>query len=231
MINFIAICLLFFLNACSHVPISTSGNLSPFPAARQYHQQIEISGRLAAHYEQNNKPQAIHIKFSWSQTPEQTFITLTSPMGQTLATLLVSQDGAQLNYADNPPQFSHDANQLLIDTLGWPMPVTGLRDWLQGFTDANHYSPVTSAATGQDFVVDGWSLNFTAWELEHRADELVNTGANEGASEAANKVANKVASTVERPKRLDLMRQTEQAGLISLRIMIDEWNILQANAK
>jgi len=195
MLKFFILPALFFLSACSNLSnlsTPTANTLSP----RHYHQQIDMAGRLSVQYEKNNQPQALHINFTWSQTPQQTLITLASPTGQTLATILVNAQGAQLSQADRPPQFARDVNQLMANTLGWPLPVNGLRDWLQGFVDATHHVAITSA-NADTFSVDGWNLIYKSWEIE---------------------------SNVERPKRLDVTRQTEQAGLVSLRIVIDEWN-------
>lgn len=156
-----------------------------------------MSGRLSAQYQHNNKPQAIHINFNWSQTPQQTEVTLTSPTGQTLATLLVNPQGVQLNRPNQPPQFANDANQLMLTMLGWPLPVTGLRDWLQGFMDPSHRMAITSAHSDSYFIIDGWMISYITWAAEHHT---------------------------ERPKRIDLKRQTDEAGLVTLRIVIDEWN-------
>lgn len=156
-----------------------------------------MSGRLSAQYETKNGSQAIHISFNWSQTPQQTLVTLTSPTGQTLATLLINEQGAQLNQSHKPTRFANDANQLLSDMLGWPLPVAGLRDWLQGFLGAGHNLPITSEIATNAFSVDGWNLRYMGWQTEN---------------------------SIERPKRLDLTRQTEQAGLVSLRIVVDKWN-------
>ena len=194
MFNFLISALLIFLSACSNL---SSPNTSQSVALRHYHQQIDLSGRLSAQYEQNNKPQAIHINFTWSQTPQQTLITLVSPTGQTLVTVLVNAQGAQLSQADKLPQFAKDVNQLMSDALGWPLPVAGLRDWLQGFITASHEVAITPAHSDDSyFLVDGWNLRYAAWASENN---------------------------IERPKRLDLTRQTELAGLVSLRIVIDEW--------
>lgn len=197
--NSLILAVLFFLSACSNL-----GNLSNLSAPtsintapRQYHQQIDMVGRLSAQYEQNNQPQAIHINFTWSQSPQQTTITLTSPTGQTLATLLINAQGAQLNQAKKPPQFASDADQLLLTMLGWPLPVADLRYWLQGFLSADQPAMSSAHAESTYILVDGWNLMYPTWATENHH---------------------------ERPKRLDLMRQTEQAGLVSLRIVIDEWN-------
>lgn len=200
-----------FLSACVNLVVPTS--LSPPQSAsstsvsstlptRQYHQQIDMAGRLSAQYEQNNKPQAIHVNFNWSQTPQQTEITLVSPTGQTLAVVLVNESGAQLNQPNKPPQFASDVDQLLLDTLGWPLPISNLRNWLQGFINAEHHPALASVSSpaGTYFIGEGWMLEYTAWQKEQKENN------------------------VERPKRLELKRQTEQAGLVSLRIVIDQWN-------
>lgn len=163
--------------------------------ARSYHPQITMAGRLSAQYQTNGQPQSIYINFSWAQTEQQTFITLGSPTGQTLATILINSQGATFTQADKPARFATDVNQLFGDMLGWPMPVAGLRDWLQGYIDEAHTTPISEATAALPFSVAGWSLRYASWETENN---------------------------VERPKRLDLSRQTEQAGLVTLRIVVNE---------
>ncbi len=185
--------LLFVLSACS----SMSPQLANVPlTTRVYQPQIQMSGRLSAQYEANYREQSISVHFDWSQTPQQTAISFSSPTGQIVATILINGQGAQLTQADKPTQYASDINQLSTEVLGWPMPVAGLRDWLQGFVDADHSLPLTQATASQPINVDGWSLRYASWLTENN---------------------------IERPKRLDLSRQTEQAGLVSLRIVVDDW--------
>jgi len=184
--------LLLVLSGCT-------GVRPPAPQAiRAYQPQLEMSGRLSAQYEANYREQSISVHFSWAQTPEQTLISLSSPTGQTLATILITAQGAQLRQADKPTKFATDINELTIDVLGWPLPVAGLRDWLQGFLGPDHSTPLTEADSGQSFQVDGWALRFAGWLTENN---------------------------LQRPKRLDLSRQTDQAGMVALRIVVDEWNM------
>lgn len=185
--------LLFVLSACS----SMSPQLANIPlTTRVYQPQIQMSGRLSAQYEANYREQSISVHFDWSQTPQQTAISFSSPTGQIVATILINGQGAQLTQADKPTQYASDINQLSTEVLGWPMPVAGLRDWLQGFVDADHSLPLTQSTASQPINVDGWSLRYASWLTENN---------------------------IERPKRLDLSRQTEQAGLVSLRIVVDDW--------
>ncbi len=209
-----ALCLVTLLVACSN--LSNVSNLSnpsgepvvaqtPIqPPLRQYYRQINMSGRLSAQYEASNKPQSAHVHFNWAQTAHETVVTLSSPTGQTLATLTLNENGAHLNRSGRPPQFASDVNQLLFASLGWPLPVAGLKDWLQGFTNAEHNVAITPSSSVSAFSIDGWKLHFVTWESEKSGE---NVGQNK-----------------DRPKRIDLTRQTAEAGMVSLRIVIDDWN-------
>lgn len=183
-------CALAGLAGCSTV--APTQNL----AVRRYQPQIEMSGRLSAQYEANYRDQSISVHFTWTQTAQQTLISLSSPTGQTVATILINDQGAQLTQSDKPTRYASDINQLTTDVLGWPLPVGGLRDWLQGFLNSDHTTALTEATAASAFNVDGWALRYAAWLTENN---------------------------LERPKRLDLSRQTEKAGLVSMRIVVDEW--------
>ena len=181
------------LSACATVHQNSAAPLS----LRSYHEQIELSGRLSANYEANYREQSISVHFNWTQTRDQTLISLSSPTGQTVATILINADGAELTRSGEPTQFAPTVDQLSTDLLGWPLPVAGLRDWLQGFLTAQHRTALTAASATQPFTVDGWQLNYTSWQTE---------------------------GTLERPKRLDLSRQTGPAGPVALRIVLDQWS-------
>ncbi|MET3107697.1 outer membrane lipoprotein LolB [Oxalobacteraceae bacterium GrIS 2.11] len=190
----VTICLLGLMSACTSIKQpSTSQSM----ASRTYQTHIDMAGRLSAQYEANYREQSISVHFNWSQTPEQILISLDSPTGQTVATILINADGARLTEADKPPRFASDINQLSTEVLGWPLPVAGLRDWLQGYLNAEHATQITKANSDQTFAVEGWQLRYVSWETE---------------------------ANFERPRRLDMSRQTEQAGQVSLRIVVDSWN-------
>ena len=172
-------------------------------AVRRYHPQIDISGRLSAQYQQNDQQQAVHINFSWSQRPQLTLISLDSPLGQTLATIQITPEGAQLTESGKAPRFANDVDQLVNDALGWPLPIAGLSEWLQGFIRTGT-TPIIAVTPDQtNLHADGWELQYPAWVMEKNANSSEN-------------------NPVLRPKRLDLSRQTEHVGLVSLRIVIDE---------
>ena len=172
--------------------------------ARTYQEAIDLTGRLSLRYEQNGAPQALDGKFIWSQTAAGAHIDLQTPFGQTLATIEVTPQGATLVQNGQPPRSEPSVDALTASALGWPLPIAGLRTWLQGFaTDARGAPYVASAtAIGDDAFVntaDGWLIHYTVWD---------------GAGDASARA---------RPRRIDLQRLTSQAGNVVLRMVLDTW--------
>jgi outer membrane lipoprotein LolB len=167
-------------------------------AARTYREAIELSGRLSVHYQNNGKDEAVHGSFVWEQRPERTSVTLLSPLGQTLAVIDVTPAGAVLQQAGQPARAAADVDALAADTFGWPLPVSGLREWLQGFaTDALGSRFVASPRSTAVATRDGWRIRYAGWQDEQQEQS--------------------------RPKRIDLERYTARTGDVSIRIVIDKW--------
>ena len=167
---------------------------------RHFHEAIDIGGRLSVRYQVNGRDEALHGSYTWSQTPARTVVTLLSPLGQTVAVIEVDADGATLRQAGQAPRTASDVNALTADTLGWPLPVAGLQEWLQGFvTDSAGSRIVATPSRAQVQSRDGWRIHYASW-LDDVPSSLQN-----------------------RPRRIDLGRHTEQAGDVNLRIVIDTW--------
>lgn len=188
------------LGACASVapPPAATGTSS---AVRIYHANIEMSGRLSVQYQRDGRDESLHGSFTWSQSPQRTTITLLSPLGQTIAVIEVAPGSASLTQAGQAPRTAADADALAAETLGWPLPVAGLRDWLQGFaTEAQgqRWSAPASDAPVTLTTQDGWQLSYASWQTD-------------------------AALPIPRPRRIDLARTTTQAGTVAIRIVIDSW--------
>lgn len=165
---------------------------------RTYQQAIDVTGRMSVRYQQYGRDEALHGSFEWQQRPGKTQLTLSSPLGQTIARIDILPDGATLTQSGQAPLAAADADALTAQALGWPLPVSGLRDWLQGrVTDRSGKKIV---ATPQDEntdieTIDGWRIRYAAWD----------------------------DTAAPRPRRIDLARSTEQAGEVALRLVIDTY--------
>ncbi|NMM25979.1 MAG: outer membrane lipoprotein LolB [Glaciimonas sp.] len=191
------------LAGCASAP-SLPGNSfdTADSAAQNYHAAIELAGRLSVRYQRNGQDEALHGSFAWSQSATRTFITLSSPLGQTLATIELTAQGATLIQPGQAPRSAVDADALVADALGWPLPVASLGNWLQGYTlDAQGRQIAAAGNQGTIRTPDDWQIDYPAWQ--------------ESDSGPAH------------PKRIDLARHTAQAGEIAIRIVIDSWQPLR----
>ncbi|MEC5215918.1 outer membrane lipoprotein LolB [Actimicrobium sp. GrIS 1.19] len=182
-------------------------NLAPLSSERLANQagqtalsSIDLGGRLSARFQVDGKDQAIHGSFTWSQRGDHTFVTLLSPLGQTLATIDIAPDQTTLMQSGKAPRSAVNPDTLAMDALGWPLPLSGLRNWLQGQVvdaagqrtnaDPNNPAPIRTG--------DGWQLLYANWDATDPALPV-------------------------HPKRIDLTRTTPQAGEVAIRIVIDSW--------
>ena len=194
----------FMLGACTLAPVRPVTQQQA-DAVRDFHESIDIGGRLSVRYLQQGEPQLLTGSFNWIQRSLRTQVTLLSPFGQTIARLEVTPQRATFQRAGEPLQSAADVDQLTANALGWPLPVSGLRSWLQGFVriapdQRVAVKPATDAAITSD---DGWRIVYSNW------------------SEAESTAA-------VRPRRIDVSRQTREAGEVQIRIILDNWQPMAA---
>lgn len=176
---------------------ATTGAPPDLPVAA-YRDQVELDGRLFVNFEKDGKPDTLSVKFNWVQQGQKVDVSLASPLGQTVAKISVSPQSATLTQSGRAPLVAQDIDGLTVEALGWSLPVSGLRDWLQGYATAAGGKRFT-ASPGANSVLtaDGWQLTFVSWQ-----------DAAGGASP--------------RPKRIDATRAASaHSGPLAIRIVLD----------
>ena len=152
------------LSACA-----TTGNLgtsaNPQTAVGAYRDAIAFNGRLLVNFERDGKPDTLSVKFDWVQTARGVGVALLSPTGQTVAKISVTPEAATLTQGGQSPRMARDIDTLAAQTLGFALPVAGLRDWLQGYaTGPGGTRFSASPANNTVTTADGWKLTFVAWQ-------------------------------------------------------------------
>ena len=189
-----------WLSACASLAPSSELSAPAAAASTQLHRAIDLNGRLSVRYQAGDKEEALHGSFVWSQNGPDTTVTLLSPLGQTIAIIKTAPSGATLEQGGRPPRSAADVDTLTAETLGWPLPVSGLREWLQGFAVDRDGRPfAASPQAGEIQTRDGWQISYAAWTAEQTTPQQ------------------------NRPRRIDLTRRTAEAGDVSIRIVIDSW--------
>lgn len=151
-------CATLLLTACATTPARLSQS-----TVGAYRDTIDMSGRLSVNYTKDGKPETLSGQFTWAQTPAAIDVTLGSSFG-TVAKIRVTPTSATLTQTDKAPRVARDIDTLTAQALGWSLPVSGLRDWLQGYAigaDGKRFaaSPANNTVTTRD----GWKLTFVSW--------------------------------------------------------------------
>lgn len=149
---------------------TTSTNVATVGA---YRDSIDLDGRLSVNYQKSGNRESMTVNFDWTQRPGQVDVTIANPLGQTVATIEVTPQSATLTQAGRAPVTEADVDTLSQRTLGWPLPVSGLRDWLQGYAvDAQGQRFSASPARNEVVTRDGWRLRFVEWQDPNAAQPV-----------------------------------------------------------
>jgi outer membrane lipoprotein LolB len=181
-----------FISGCSTPTIKSNAQ------QRSYQEQIQFSGRLSIYYQEKGENKLHSADYEWSQQNQEIKITFLTQLGQTVALITQTPQMASLEQSKQATRYAANLEELMNENFGWSLPVTGLKDWLQGFIVNSQGSKM--ALESKNYLQlenQSWQLNYVSWQ------------------EKAGKVL---------PKRLDLERETEQFGNLKLVIFIDELN-------
>jgi outer membrane lipoprotein LolB len=177
------------LAGCASAPVTPIQPHS-LQAVEGYRNTFEAAGRLSVNYHKDGNPETLTGKFSWSQAPGRIDVSLSSPLA-TIATISITPESATLTQADKTPRVAKDIDTLTAQSLGWSLPVSGLRDWLQGYaTGADGKRFVATPANNSVLTADGWRLRFVSWQDEaapHPSPKRIDAERN--ASAAADELA------------------------------------------
>ena len=149
------------LTACASTPSAPPSQAT----VAAYRDVIDMAGRLSVNYDKDGRQETLSGKFTWTQRANGVDVALISPLGQTIATIAVTPGSATLTQSGKAPRSAPDIDSLTAQTLGWSLPVSGLRDWLQGYAigaDGQRFaaSPANNSVTTRD----GWRLTFVNWQ-------------------------------------------------------------------
>lgn len=113
-----------------------------------------------------------HATLDWRQTGDNYHIRLTAPLGQGTVELDGGPWGVSLRTRDDEaPRHARDPETLLLDTLGWRVPVAGLRYWILGLPDpraAIDHARRDAAGRLETLGQSGWSVRYPRYDTATR---------------------------------------------------------------
>lgn len=192
---------------CVAAPLWLAGCASITPTrgfeATESARNEQYTGRFAANYTRYGRSEGVQGNFRWEEQGRNVRLDLVSPLGQTLAIVTSTPSGATLDLPNEKPRNAPEVDSLMEQSLGFSLPVSGMRDWLHGRAASGTPAQVTRDASGRPDTLrqNGWTVRYVAWQ-----------DAPEGSA---------APSTL--PRRIDMARDGNDATL-SVRLVIDPEN-------
>jgi outer membrane lipoprotein LolB len=152
-----AIAIALALGACATVvPVKPMVSVAP-----QADVAFGIDGRLSA----RRGDDALTVGFVWRHDPPADALTITSPLGQSLAELVgdAARNQVEIVLADGRRDSAADWPALTSRMLGFSLPVAGLTTWVRGLPHARSPWTVEHDRQGRAEVLrqDGWEIVYS----------------------------------------------------------------------
>lgn len=195
--------LVILLSGCTTVlPEKNSPDENALPV-RPCSDTFSITGRVSVQYTHSlhDRSESLHGKFAWAKNGGHTRIDLASPLGQTLAVMTTSPGQAILAASGKPPVAAANADELFLQQMGWPLPVSGLAHWLQGCAVQPDGTPFkASPAQPETATQNGWRIRYLDWMALSKSSLA--------------------------PRRIDMAYDPPKEAPVShirIRLVVDEW--------
>lgn len=146
----IVIATLLLLHACASVP-------PPGPPA-ELPQAFILQGRVSVQYDE----QSLSGQLNWRAEAASDEVLLSSPLGQGLASISRNDQSVTLTRPGEPAVTAENVEMLTQSTLGFRLPLSGLRFWIQAKPDPARPSKVRVNMAGgvEQIAQDGWKIDY-----------------------------------------------------------------------
>ena len=128
-------------------------------------QDWQFRGRIAVRLEKA----AWSATLYWRETRDTYTLRVLAPLGRGTFELSGTAAGVELRTADNRVLRAVDPETLLRDSLGWYLPVSGLRWWVRGLphpgAQPDHLG-VNASGRLDDLIQDGWQVNYQEYRAQ-----------------------------------------------------------------
>lgn len=120
---------------------------------------FSAEGRFALRHESGSAAG----RFNWQRSEDNDTILLSDPLGRGIAEIVGHGDETLLTTADQRQYRAADADTLVSQALGYPLPVAGLAHWLTGQAAKPaqaRYSDFDPQGRPQRLIEDGWLIDY-----------------------------------------------------------------------
>ncbi|UDG82525.1 lipoprotein insertase outer membrane protein LolB [Candidatus Vallotia cooleyia] len=124
-------------------------------------------GRFAVSYEDHNGwPRNVYGNFDWQEVNQTVTLKLLNPFEQTLAIIISAPGLATLELPNKRPQIALSVSELMQATLGFSVPIEGLRYWFQTSMPPDSHTLISTDETTllSRLKQDGWTIEYVTYD-------------------------------------------------------------------
>ena len=155
------------LAGCAVTPTHgpSTSNATPELSTQTMH---AYRGRFSVRYlDQNGQSRNAYGNFDWEQQCDTVTLQLLNPFGQTLAIVTSSSGSATLEVPNRQPVTADNVSDLMQRTLGFALPIDGLRYWLESSpAPSSHAKTVVDpnqSSRMKEIDQEGWTIDYVAY--------------------------------------------------------------------
>lgn len=121
-------------------------------------QSFGLQGRVSVQYDE----QSLSGQITWQASADSDEVLLSSPLGQGIASINRNALGVTLTRPGEPMLAAENVEALTQKALGFSLPLSGLRYWIQAKADPLSPGDVRVNAGGvvEQIVQDGWKIDY-----------------------------------------------------------------------
>ncbi len=134
------------------------------------------NGRFAVRYaDAQGEIRHLYGHFSWRDNGQCVILHLSNPLGQTLALIQAEPASASLKVPGRAPQTAQHVEELMQNTLGFALPLSGLRNWIHAIAAPESRTLIQrDPSNGRPLRIeqDGWTIDYIDAEHTTQAPKI-----------------------------------------------------------
>ena len=140
------------------VSLAACATRAPLPTDAEY----AVSGRVGAQYTDpnNGRQEQIYGSFEWVEHNGTVDLTLIDPLGQAIARIVWSNATTSITLRDGRRFQGNTPEDLTRRTLGWVLPLGGMKFWLRGRADKDAEIERDDAGRITKLRQDNWIVRY-----------------------------------------------------------------------
>lgn len=125
-------------------------------------QSFALQGRVSVKYDE----ESLSGRLDWQAGAAADEVLLSTPLGQGIASIRRDPAGVRLSRPDRPAVAAENVEALTEAELGFRLPLSGLRYWVQASPDPARASEVRRNAAGgvERILQDGWQIDYLQYQ-------------------------------------------------------------------